>query len=151
MFAQNKTFSRNTPKGFELGFSIAWGAHIDREGTVWVGTRDPGGGIVGLDFKNSKRYFSGNFNNNSAVTYSITEDNAGNIWAIRGGDNILLKKKSFKQIKINEYHVISEIDVTNVKKEHRTILNIKTLSVDDNINDDTFKEINLKRSDKFLN
>tara|TARA_B100000575_G_scaffold41953_1_gene29522 strand:+ start:7467 stop:8216 length:750 start_codon:yes stop_codon:yes gene_type:complete len=65
--------------------------------------------------------------------------------------NILLKKKSFKQIKINEYHVISEIDVTNIKKEHRTILNIKTISVDENINDDTFKEINLKRSDKFLN
>ena len=65
--------------------------------------------------------------------------------------NILLKKKSFKQVKINEYHVISEIDVTNIKKEHRTILNINTLSVDEKINDDTFKEINLKRSDKFLN
>ena len=23
-----------------LGFSIAWGAHIDKEGIVWVGTRD---------------------------------------------------------------------------------------------------------------
>ena len=88
-----KSFSRNTPKGFELDFSIAWGAHIDREGTVWVGTRDPGGGIVGLDFKNNKRYFSARRNNNTAATYSITEDNAGNIWAIRGGDNILLKKK----------------------------------------------------------
>ena len=88
-----QSFSRNTPKGFELDFSIAWGAHIDREGTVWVGTRDPGGGIVGLDFKNNKRYFSARRNNNNAATYSITEDNAGNIWAIRGGDNILLKKK----------------------------------------------------------
>ena len=47
--------------------------------------------------------------------------------------------------------MISEIDVTNIKKEHRTILNINTLSVDEKINDDTFKEINLKRSDKFLN
>ena len=88
-----QSFSRNTPKGFELDFSIAWGAHIDREGTVWVGTRDPGGGIVGLDFKNNKRYFSARRNNNNAATYSITEDNVGNIWAIRGGDNILLKKK----------------------------------------------------------
>ena len=88
-----QSFSRNTPKGFELDFSIAWGAHIDREGIVWVGTRDPGGGIVGLDFKNNKRYFSARRNNNTAATYSITEDNAGNIWAIRGGDNILLKKK----------------------------------------------------------
>ena len=88
-----QSFSRNTPKGFELDFSIAWGAHIDKEGTVWVGTRDPGGGIVGLDFKNNKRYFSARRNNNNAATYSITEDNVGNIWAIRGGDNILLKKK----------------------------------------------------------
>ena len=88
-----QSFSKNTPKGFELDFSIAWGAHIDREGTVWVGTRDPGGGIVGLDFKNNKRYFSARRNNNNAATYSITEDNVGNIWAIRGGDNILLKKK----------------------------------------------------------
>ena len=83
-----QSFSRNTPKGFELDFSIAWELHIDKEGTVWVGTRDPGGGIVGLDFKNNKRYFSARRNNNNAATYSITEDNAGNIWAIRGGDNI---------------------------------------------------------------
>ena len=52
---------------------------------------------------------------------------------------------------MNEYYLISEIDVTNVQKNHRTILTINTLEVDGDINDDTFKEINLKRSDKFIN
>lgn len=65
--------------------------------------------------------------------------------------NILLKSKLFKQVKMNEYYLISEIDVTNVQKNHRTILTINTLEVDGDINDDTFKEINLKRSDKFIN
>ena len=63
--------SKDYPIKMNLGFSIAWGAHIDKEGIVWVGTRDPGGGIVGLDFKNNKRYYSGKTNNNSAATYSI--------------------------------------------------------------------------------
>lgn len=65
--------------------------------------------------------------------------------------NMLLKSKSFKQVKMKEYHIISEIDVTNIQKNHRTVLNINTLEVDGNISDDTFKEINLKRSDKFIN
>jgi hypothetical protein len=64
--------------------------------------------------------------------------------------NELLKEKLFKQIKLNGYHLISEIDVTNVQDQHRTILTINTLEVDGDINDDTFKEINLKRSEKFL-
>ena len=64
--------------------------------------------------------------------------------------NELLKEKLFKQIELNGYHLISEIDVTNVQDQHRTILTINTLEVDGDINDDTFKEINLKRSEKFL-
>jgi len=92
-----KSFSKNEPDEFNLGFSIAWGAHIDKEGVVWVGTRDPGGGIVGLDFKNNKRYFSGKTNNNNASLYEITEDNVGNIWAIRGGDVIWFKQKDKKK------------------------------------------------------
>ena len=91
--------SKDYPRKMNLGFSIAWGAHIDREGIVWVGTRDPGGGIVGLDFKNNKRYYSGKTNNNSALVYSITEDNAGNIWAIRGTNSIWLKKKNEDRFK----------------------------------------------------
>ena len=64
--------------------------------------------------------------------------------------NELLKEKLFKQIELNGYHLISKIDVTNVQDQHRTILTINTLEVDGDINDDTFKEINLKRSEKFL-
>ena len=65
-------------------------------------------------------------------------------------NNKLLKQKSFKQIKMEGYNLISEIDVINVQDEHRTILGIQTLEVDGNIDNDTFNEINLKRSEKFL-
>ena len=65
-------------------------------------------------------------------------------------NNSLLKHKSFKQIEMNGYYLISEIDVTNVQDQHRTILGINTLEVDGDINDATFKEINLKRSENFL-
>ena len=65
-------------------------------------------------------------------------------------NNSLLKQKSFKQIKMNGYYLISEIDVTNIQDQHRTILGINILEVDGDINDATFKEINLKRSEKFL-
>ena len=34
---------------------------------------------------------------------------------------------------MNEYYLISEIDVTNVQKNHRTILTINTLEVDGDI------------------
>jgi hypothetical protein len=65
-------------------------------------------------------------------------------------NNTLLKQKLFKQIEMNGYYLISEIDVINVQNQHRTILGINTLEVDSDINDATFKEINLKRSEKFL-
>ncbi len=65
-------------------------------------------------------------------------------------NNKLLKEKSFKQIKMEGYNLISEIDVINVQDQHRTILGIQTLEVDGNIDNDTFNEINLKRSEKFL-
>jgi hypothetical protein len=65
-------------------------------------------------------------------------------------NNSLLKQKLFKQIEMNGYYLISEIDVTNIQNQHRTILGINTLEVDSDINDATFKEINLKRSEKFL-
>jgi len=65
-------------------------------------------------------------------------------------NNKLLKEKSFKQIKMEGYNLISEIDVINVQDQHRTILGIQTLEVDGNIDNDTFKEINLKRFEKFL-
>ena len=54
---------------------------------------------VPLDFKNNKRYSSGKIKNNSAGGYNITEDNVGNIWAIRGSDGIWLKKNDEEQFK----------------------------------------------------
>ena len=62
----------------------------------------------------------------------------------------LLKKKSFKHILIDNYHVVSEIDVINVQEQHQTILTIKTLELDTDIADDTFQEKNLKRFEKFI-
>ena len=62
----------------------------------------------------------------------------------------LLKKKSFKHILINNYHVVSEIDVINIQDQHQTILTIKTLELDTDIADDTFQEKNLKRFEKFI-
>ena len=62
----------------------------------------------------------------------------------------LLKKKSFKHILIDNYHVVSEIDVINVQEQHQTILTIKTLELDADIADDTFQEKNLKRFEKFI-
>ena len=62
----------------------------------------------------------------------------------------LLKKKSFKHILIDNYHVVSEIDVINVQDQHQTILTIKTLELDADIADDTFQEKNLKRFEKFI-
>ena len=62
----------------------------------------------------------------------------------------LLKKKSFKHILINNYHVVSEIDVINIQDQHQTILTIKTLELDTDIADDMFQEKNLKRFEKFI-
>ncbi len=62
----------------------------------------------------------------------------------------LLKKKYFKHLLIDNYHIVSEIDVMNVQDQHQTILTIKTLELDADIKDDTFQEKNLKRFEKFI-
>ena len=62
----------------------------------------------------------------------------------------LLKKKSFKHILINNYHVVSEIDVINIQDQHQTILTIKTLELDTDIADDMIQVKNLKRFEKFI-
>ena len=48
---------------------------------------------------NNKRYFSGQSSDLGPNTYSITEDNAGNIWAIRGVNGIWIKKKNEEKFK----------------------------------------------------
>ena len=62
----------------------------------------------------------------------------------------LLKKKIFEQILIQEYHLVSKIDVTNIQDKHRTILEINNLEIDSDIKDDIFQEKNLKRFEKFI-
>ena len=70
-------------------------------------------------FENNKRYYSGKTNNNSAATYSITEDNAGNIWAIRGTNSIWLKKKNEDRFKwLGNY--------TNDLRKDKSFFNILT-------------------------
>ena len=61
----------------------------------------------------------------------------------------LLKKKIFEQILIQDYHLVSKIDVTNIQDKHRTILEINNLEIDSDIKDDIFQEKNLKRFEKF--
>ena len=64
-------------------------------------------------------------------------------------DGNLLKKKIFDQLLLKNYHLVSKIDVTNVQNQHRTILEINNLEVDNNISDSIFQEKNLKRFEKF--
>ena len=123
-----KAISKDKPKGYNLGFSIAWGAHIDKKGVVWIGTRDPGGGIVGLDLKNNKRYFSGRVIGNGAAVYSITEDNIGNIWAIRGTNSIWLKKENE-----DSFNLLGSYDNLRKDKSFFNILTQGHLTYDKNL------------------
>ena len=65
-------------------------------------------------------------------------------------ENKLLKEKLFEHIQIKTFNLVSKISVTNVQKQHSTILQINNLEVDSNIDDNIFNEINLKRSEKFI-
>ena len=60
-----------------------------------------------------------------------------------------MKNKIFEQILIQDYHLVSKIDVTNVQDKHRTILEINNLEIDSDIKDDIFQEKKLKRFEKF--
>tara|TARA_B100001750_G_scaffold241718_1_gene253785 strand:+ start:597 stop:1343 length:747 start_codon:yes stop_codon:yes gene_type:complete len=62
----------------------------------------------------------------------------------------LLKEKLFVHEHIKNYEIVSEINVTNVQKQHQTILKIKNLGIDMGIEDNIFQEKNLKRFEKFL-
>ena len=62
----------------------------------------------------------------------------------------LLKEKIFTHENIKDYDIVSEINVTNVQKQHQTILKIKNLGIDMGIEDNVFQEKNLKRFEKFI-
>ena len=63
----------------------------------------------------------------------------------------ILKEKIFKHTHIKGYDIVSEINVTNVQKNHQTILVITNLGIDIGLKDDLFQEKNLKRSESFTN
>jgi len=65
-------------------------------------------------------------------------------------DGNLLKEKIFEHILIQNYYLVSKIDVTNVQDKHRTILEINNLEIDGQIGDEIFQEKNLKRFEKFI-
>ena len=65
-------------------------------------------------------------------------------------NNKLLKEKLFNYITIKDYQLISQIEVTNIQDQHKTILKINILDIDQDISDEIFKEINLKRPEKFI-
>ena len=108
-----------------------------------------------LDSDNDSLYVLESVSKDSESEYSrhiswISKDN----YLIKKEDSYdqeeqLLKKKIFDQILVQGYHLISKIDVINVQDQHRTILEINNLEVDNDINDDTFQEKNLKRFEKF--
>ena len=65
--------------------------------------------------------------------------------------NKLLKEKFFEHTIISNYKLISKINVHNVQKNHRTVLEINNLEINGDISDDIFQEKNLKRFEKFTN
>ena len=60
----------------------------------------------------------------------------------------LLKEKYFSYTNIKSYQILSEIRVTNIQKNHSTILNFENIKLDTGISDDLFHERFLKRLPK---
>ena len=57
----------------------------------------------------------------------------------------LLKQKQFHFSKLNEYYIVDTMKVTNIQKNHTTILTFKDIQINTNIKDQIFQEKNLKR------
>ena len=60
----------------------------------------------------------------------------------------LLKEKVFTYSVINEYHILTEIQVTNIQKNHTTTLKFENIELDRGIEDSFFHERYLKRLPK---
>ena len=92
-------YLRDYPNEMSLGFGVVWGMTFDNDNNLWISTREPGGGILKLDFKNkTKKIFSKNDNNQSIITTLFT-DNIGSIWAFQGS-LITVKEENFKDFKV---------------------------------------------------
>ena len=93
-----KPFLRNTPKNMGLGIGVIWGLIFDDDGNIWAGSREPGGGIVKIDFQNNTTKVYNKKNNDNATTYQIFKDKIGSIWAFEGG-NLIVKRKNENSFK----------------------------------------------------
>jgi len=60
----------------------------------------------------------------------------------------LLKEKFFTYTKMKDYHILTEIHVTNVIKNHSTQLKFENIELDTAMSDDLFHERHLKRLPK---
>ena len=60
----------------------------------------------------------------------------------------LLKKKKFTYSVINDYHVLTEIQVINIQKNHSTNLKFENIELNTGVGDKLFHQRNLKRLPK---
>lgn len=60
----------------------------------------------------------------------------------------LLKEKFYSYMQIKNYTILTEIQVTNVQKNHSTRLSFANIELDTNVEDKLFQEKNLKRIPK---
>ncbi len=76
-------YLRDYPSDLSLGFGVVWGMTFDNDGNLWVSTREPGGGILKIDFKNrTKKMYLRNNSNQTRIPQLFT-DNIGSIWAFQ--------------------------------------------------------------------
>ena len=57
----------------------------------------------------------------------------------------LLKEKYFIYTLINEYNILTEVQVANIQKNHSTNLKFNNIELDTGVTDDLFHERHLKR------
>ena len=61
---------------------------------------------------------------------------------------ILLKEKYFSYTAIKDYQILTEIQVTNIQKNHTTSLTFENIKLDSGVEDNLFHERYLKRLPK---
>jgi len=88
--------TKDSPKDLNLGFSSVWGTFTDSEKNLWVGSLDPGGGVLRLDVKNKKKKLYLKEDNDYTIRSAITEDNNKGIWVFDDYYYVYLKKKGEK-------------------------------------------------------
>ena len=60
----------------------------------------------------------------------------------------ILKQKYFRYNFINDYHILTEVQVTNIQKNHSTNLKFENIELNTGVGDKLFHERNLKRLPK---